>query len=91
MRKDQDRALALGDVECRLVEKYAALAFNLVGQAHHGTTGFAFIEVHGIEDQATRRQVRAEAEKMLGELGFPVELVSGRDIFHVKPVRPRHG
>lgn len=70
-------ALALGDVEFQLVEEYPDLNFYLIGQAHYGQVGFAFIEVHGVEDQAIRRQTRGEAGEKLRGLSFPVDLIAG--------------
>ena len=59
------------------------LDFYLVGRAHYGQPGFAFIEVYGIDAQTTRRRIRKEAGERLETLGFPVELFDTKDVFHV--------
>ncbi len=81
------RPLALGQVEDELRAASPHLNFHLVGQAHYGETGFAFIEVHGIEDQSIRRQTREKAHERLQELGFPVNLNASKDVYHVVAIR----
>jgi len=84
------RAEHLGLVETQL----RALNGNLpmlwvTGQAHYATPGFAFIVIHGVdEDTPRRRSIRAEACRLLEKLGHPVAVQPGRDVFHIEPVRP---
>jgi hypothetical protein len=78
----------LGRVERDLRAANPNLDFYLVGQAHYGQAGFAFIEVYGIDDQATRRRIRKEASERLVCLGFPVELIGTKDVFHITPISP---
>ena len=78
-----DRPFALHEVECALQAANPDLDFHLVAQAHYGHPGFAFIEVHGVADQKNRRRIRKEAGEQLMELGFPVDLIEGKDIFHI--------
>lgn len=85
------RPLALGRVERTLSAANPGLDFYLIGQAHYGQAGFAFIEVYGIDDQATRRRIRKEAGERLRECGFPVELIDNKDVFHVTPISPDEG
>lgn len=82
------RHVALGRVEHDLRASNPDLDFYLVGQAHYGQSGFAFIEVYGIDDQTTRRRIRKEAGECLERLGFPVELIDTKDVFHITPVSP---
>ncbi|MGP9791948.1 hypothetical protein [Roseinatronobacter sp. NSM] len=77
---------ALGKVEKTLHTRYPGLNFFLVGQAHYGEEGFAFIEVNNLEDQALRDLIRKEAGDQLCNLGFPVELIQGKDVYHIKPM-----
>ena len=47
------------------------------------------VVVSGVDaDQAQRRQIRAEANDLLGRLGYAVEIAPGRDVFDLEPVRP---
>lgn len=82
------RPLALGQVERDLKAGSPELAFTLVGQAHFGEPGFAFIEVNGIEDQPVRHRIRKEAGERLLDLGFPVDLIEGKDVFHIAVIQP---
>jgi glutamine synthetase len=83
-----DRPLALGQVQHDLRAANPDLEFYLVGQAHYGQTGFAFIEVYGIEDQDSRRRIRREAGERLERSGFPVELIDNKDVFHITAIPP---
>ena len=83
-----DRPLALGRVEYDLRAANPGLEFYLVGQAHYGEQGFAFIEVYGIDDQATRRRIRKEAGERLMGLKFPVDLIDTKDVFHITSIPP---
>ena len=83
-----DRPHALWCVEQALQAENPELDFYLVGQAHYGQAGFAFIEVYGIDAQTTRRRIRKEAGERLETLGFPVELFDTKDVFHVTPISP---
>jgi hypothetical protein len=83
-----DRPLALGRVEHDLRASNPDLDFYLVGQAHYGQSGFAFIEVYGIDDQTTRRRIRKEVGECLERLGFPVELIDTKDVFHITSISP---
>jgi hypothetical protein len=83
-----DRSFALYQVECALKAANPDLDFHLVGQAHYGQVGFAFIEVHGVEDQQNRRRIRKEAGEQLQDLGFLVDLIEGKDIFHITGFPP---
>lgn len=88
------RALALGRVEHDLRAANPDLDFYLVGQAHFGQPGFAFIEVDGIDgidDQAAGRRIRKEAGERLQNLGFPVELIDNKDVFHITAISPDEG
>ncbi|MEO9633180.1 MAG: hypothetical protein ABJG14_22395 [Sulfitobacter sp.] len=82
------RPLALGKVESELKAASPQLNLHLVGQAHYGATDFAFIEVHGIEDQSIRRQIRKKASERLEELGFSVNLHESKDVYHIVAFRP---
>lgn len=85
------RPLALGRVEHDLRAANPDLDFYLVGQAHFGQPGFAFIEVDGIDDQAARRRILKEAGERLQDLGFPVELIDNKDVFHITAISPDEG
>ena len=67
-----DRPFALHEVECALRAANPDLDFFLVAQAHYGQAGYAFIEVHGVEDPQNRRRIRKEAGEQLKELVFNV-------------------
>ncbi|MCL1629463.1 hypothetical protein M3N55_12050 [Roseibaca sp. V10] len=86
-----DRPHALWRVEQDLQAANPDLDFYLVGQAHYGQAGFAFIEVYGIDDQASRRRIRKEAGERLARLGFAVELIDNKDVFHVTAIPPDEG
>jgi hypothetical protein len=86
-----DRPHALWRVEQDLQAANPDLDFYLVGQAHYGQAGFAFIEVYGIEEQTTRRRIRREAGERLERLGFPVELIDTKDVFHITSSPPDEG
>lgn len=83
-----DRRFALGRVEHDLRASNPDLDFSLVGQAHYGQSGFAFIEVYGIDDPTSRRRIRKEAGECLERLGFTVELIDTTDVFHITPISP---
>lgn len=85
-----ERASHLGSIETYLRTTNPDLhPLVLIGQAHYGSPGFAFIEVLGAgEDRARRRRIRADATHFLTRLGHRVEL-EGRDIFLIDPIRPR--
>lgn len=80
--------LALGQVASEMKRARPDLDLFLVGQAHYGEPGFAFIEVHGIEDQEVRHRIREEAGERLGDLGFPVDLIEGKDVFRIAAIVP---
>jgi len=62
----------------------------LTGQSHYSPGGFAFIVVDGVEDDKTRRRsIRADAVKLLQNLGHSVELQPSRDVYNIDPIRPR--
>ena len=85
------RHIALGKVEYDLRAVNPKLDFYLVGQAHYGEVGFAFIEVYGIDDQTERRRIRKEAGERLKKVGFPVELIDTKDVFGITPISPDEG
>ena len=85
------RHIALGRVEYDLKAANPDLEFYLVGQAHYGEVGFAFIEVYGVNDQTERRHIRREAGERLERMGFPVELIDTKDVFHITPISPDDG
>lgn len=87
----RDRPHALWRVEKGLQTENPHLDFYLAGQAHYGQAGFAFIEVYGIDEQTTRRRIRKEAGERLERLGFPVELIDTKDVFHVTAIPPDEG
>lgn len=78
---------ALGLVESELKAAYPRLNFHLVGQAHYGETGFAFIEVIGVNDPIFCGQIREKANARLEQLGFPVDLKQGKDVLRIVPTR----
>lgn len=84
------RAEHLGLVETRLRASHRDLPMLwLTGQVHYGSLGFAFVIVHGVEEDTLRRRaIRAEACEILERLGHPIELQPGRDVFWMDPVRP---
>lgn len=82
------RHIALGRVEFDLKAANPDLEFYLVGQAHYGEVGFAFIEVYGVDDQTERRRIRREAGERLETMGFPVELIDTKDVYHITPISP---
>jgi hypothetical protein len=82
------RHIALGQVEYDLRALNPKLDFYLVGQAHYGEVGFAFIEVYGIDDQTERRRIRREAGERLEKMGFPVGLIDTKDVFNITPISP---
>jgi len=84
------RAEHLGLVETQLRVSNGNLPMLcMTGQAHYSTPGFAFIVIHGVdEDTPRRRSIRAEACRLLEKLGHPVAVQPGRDVFHIEPVRP---
>ncbi len=82
----QAQPLALGRVEKKLRERYPQLGLYLVAEAHYGEEGFAFIHVYNVEDKELCKQIRAEAGDLLGELGFPVELIHGKDVYDIRPM-----
>ena len=77
----------LGQVESELKAAHPQLNFHFVGQAHYGETGFAFIEVVGVDDPIVSGQIREKANAMLEQLGFPIDLKEGKDVFHIAPTR----
>lgn len=86
-----DRKVLLGWVEAALRADNADLpALRLAAQAHFRPgSGFAFIEVYGVDDQRDRRRsIRSEASRLLGLLGCKVDLEPGYDVFTVYPTRP---
>lgn len=85
------RPLALGQVEDELRKASPHLSFHLVGQAHYGATDFAFIEVHGIEEQSTRRRMQEKARERLQALGFSVNLNHSKDVYHIRAIQPDDG
>lgn len=82
------RPLALGQVESEMKRSRPDIDFFLVGQAHYGEPGFAFIEVHGVEDEDVRHRIREEAGERLGDFGFPVDLIDGKDVFRITAIVP---
>lgn len=78
---------ALGQVESELKAAHPHLSFHLAGQAHYGETGFAFIEVIGLDDPIARGQIREEANTRLEQLGFLVDLKDGKDVYRIVPSR----
>ena len=78
---------ALGRVESELKAAHPQLNFHLVGQAHYGETAFAFIEVVGVDDPIVCGQIRQKANARLEQLGFPIDLKHGKDVYHVVPTR----
>ncbi|WOI28633.1 hypothetical protein [Sulfitobacter dubius] len=78
---------ALGQVESELRSANPPLHFHLVGQAHYGEIGLAFIEVVGIDDPSVCGQIREKANAGLEQLGFPIDLKEGKDVYHIMPTR----
>ncbi|MFG6501533.1 hypothetical protein [Sulfitobacter sp. 1A15106] len=78
---------ALGQAESELKAAHPQLNFHFVGQAHYGETGLAFIEVVGVDDPIVCGQIRKKANARLEQLGFPIDLKEGKDVFHIVPTR----
>ena len=86
-----DRQTLFGFVEAAMRADNPDLpSLRLDEQAHYRPgSGFAFIEVYGVDDQRDRRRcIRAEANRLLGLLGCKVDLEVGYDVFTVYPTRP---
>lgn len=61
----------------------------LTGQSHFGSSGFAFIVVHGVEnDHLRRRAIRESARRILECLEYDIELEPRRDVYNIDPSRP---
>lgn len=91
MQQVDRRSEHLGWIETALRAWHPDLPnLALSGQAHYGPPDcLAFVVVSGVDaDQAQRRQIRAEANDLLGRLGYAVEIAPGRDVFDLEPVRP---
>tara|TARA_R110002012_G_scaffold208038_1_gene378042 strand:+ start:605 stop:1327 length:723 start_codon:yes stop_codon:yes gene_type:complete len=66
--------------------QYPNLSVDLVAQVHHvKPQGIAHIDVYGCDDAVTRKAIRADAVRLLQQLGIHVELVGGHDVFTVSP------
>ena len=87
------RAVHLGWVETQIRAKNPDLpSLWLSGEAHYvSEDDLAFVGVMGVDDPDRRRRIRAAARDLLLGLGHAVELVSGRDVFPIVPVRPESG
>lgn len=80
------QAVALAVVQEALAAAYPGQQFQLLAQVHHiRPDGVAFVEVLGCEDQMRRRELRALATSLLGDLGIKVELIGNHDVFLVEP------
>ncbi|WP_139300614.1 hypothetical protein [Wenxinia saemankumensis] len=91
VREDDKRAEHLGWIELALRAANPDLpGLSLAGLAHYGTSGdLAFVEVLGVaDDRDRRRDLRAEASRLMERLGHRVELIPGRDVYDLKPIPP---
>lgn len=85
------RARDLGQVETYLRRQHPDLPrLRLIAQCHYSSSGFAFIVIFGVDDDKLRRRfVRAEASKLLQDMGHVIDLEPGRDVYELDPERPR--
>ena len=63
---------------------------RITAQSHFGPyKHIAFVAIHGLsDDRVLRQRLRIEADNLLRELGYTVELEHGRDVYDVAPSRP---
>jgi|GEM_PF-3174486 len=80
------QAIALAAVQDAIAAQYPHLSIDLVAQVHYiRRDEIAHIDVYGCDDAVTRRAIRADAVRLLQQLGIHVELVGGHDVYTVSP------
>jgi hypothetical protein len=85
IRHQDNRGTALAQVQEILRTENPDLRLHLIGQAHYGEEGLAFVEVHGVEEKIRRRQIREKANQYLETRDVQVNLIHGKDIFFIYP------
>ncbi len=80
------QAVALAAVQEAIAAQHSNLSIELVAQVHYiRPEEIAHIDVYGCDDTVTRRAIRAHAVRLLRQLGYHVELISGHDVYTVSP------
>jgi hypothetical protein len=80
------QAIALAAVQDAIAAKHPGLSIDLVAQVHYiRPDEVAHVDVYGCDDAVTRRAIRADAVRLLLQLGVRVELVGGHDVHTVSP------
>ncbi len=80
------QAVALAAAQDAIATQYPDLSIELIAQVHYiRPDEIAHIDVYGCDDAVTRRAIRANAVRLLQQLGVHVELIGAHDVYTVSP------
>lgn len=80
------QAIALAAVQDAITAKYPDRSVEITAQVHYVRPDeVAHVDVYGCDDAVRRRLIRADAVRLLQQLGIRVELVGSHDVYTVSP------
>jgi hypothetical protein len=80
------QAIALAAVQEAITARYPDKSVEITAQVHYVRPDeIAHVDVYGCDDSVTRRSIRADAVRLLQQLGIRVELVGSHDVYTVSP------
>lgn len=80
------QAIALAAVQDAITSKYPDRSVEITAQVHYVRPDeVAHVDVYGCDDAVRRRLIRADAVRLLQQLGIRVELVGSHDVYTVSP------
>lgn len=80
------QAIALAAVLDAITARYPDKSVEITAQVHYVRPDeIAHVDVYGCDDAVKRRSIRADAVRLLQQLGIRVELVGSHDVYTVSP------
>ena len=80
------QAIALATVQDAITVKYSDRSVEITAQVHYVRPDeFAHVDVYGCDDAVKRRSIRADAVRLLQQLGIRVDLVGSHVVYTISP------
>ncbi|MFG6574166.1 hypothetical protein ACGYK6_16455 [Sulfitobacter sp. 1A15333] len=80
------QAIALAAVQDAITAKYPDRSVEITAQVHYVRPDeVAHVDVYGCDDAVTRSSIRADAVRLLQQLGIDIRLIGWHDVYTVSP------